>query len=85
VVEAVMVAVTEREGGGSASSPSPGGEELSRREENERENREEWGMREVRTGMLHEGDNAGVGGAAPLDFDFSPLGIDCLKPAATKN
>jgi hypothetical protein len=65
MVEATVVAVAEREGGGSASSPSPGGEELSRREENERENTEEWGMREVRTGVLHEGDKAGVGGAAP--------------------
>jgi hypothetical protein len=64
-----MVAIVERERereeGGSASSPSPGGEELSRREENERENMEEWRMREIRIGVLHEGDKTGVGGAAP--------------------
>jgi hypothetical protein len=37
MVEATMVTVAEREEGGSTSSPSLGGEELSRREENERE------------------------------------------------
>jgi hypothetical protein len=72
VVEAAMVAITEREEGGSASSPSPGGEELSRREENEREreNWEEWRMREIRIGVLHEGDKTGVGGAAPRATRF---------------
>jgi hypothetical protein len=70
MVEATMVTVAEREEGGSASSPSLGGEELSRREENERENREEWRIREIRTVVLHDRDKTGVGGAAPRATRF---------------
>jgi hypothetical protein len=69
MVEAAMVVVAEREreGGRRVGVVTVAGwrETLTKGREWERENREEWRMREIRTGVLHEGDKTGVGGAAP--------------------
>jgi hypothetical protein len=74
MVEAAMVVVAERERG-----RKEGWRRHRRRVERnshegkrmrERENREEWRMREIRTGVLHEGDKTGVGGAAPRATRF---------------